>query len=55
MTETDHSRTGAPDANLDASPFTTPPVEGMPFDRGSEEDAAIRRILERPEPRPSDG
>jgi hypothetical protein len=55
MTETDHNRTGVPEADLDESPFTTPPVEGMPFDRGSAEDAAIKRILDRPEPRPADG
>ena len=40
-------------SDLDESPFTTPPVEGMPFERGSAEDAAIRRILDRPEPRPA--
>lgn len=54
MTETDQSRSGVPSPNLDDSPFATPPVEGMPFDRGSEEDAAITRVLESTKPRSAD-
>ncbi len=34
-----------PDPN--ESPFTPGPIEGIPFKRGSEEDLAIRRILEK--------
>lgn len=29
------------------SPFESAPVEGMPYERGSEEDQAIRRIIEK--------
>ena len=29
----------------DESPFDTPPIESMPFKRGSEEEAAMKRIL----------
>jgi hypothetical protein len=29
----------------DASPFSVPPIEGIPFEKGSEEDEAIKRIL----------
>lgn len=29
------------------SPFEAAPVEGMPYERGSEEDLAIRRIIEK--------
>jgi hypothetical protein len=45
MTETEHNRIDEPAA--DESPFATPPVEGMPFERGSEEDKAIERVLEK--------
>ena len=45
MTETEHDRTDEP--ALEDSPFATPPVEGMPFERGSDEDAAIERVLEK--------
>ncbi len=54
MTETDHSRSGAHDPNVDDSPFATPPIEGMPFERGSEEDAAIQRVLEKSKPHADD-
>ena len=54
MTETDQSRSGVPDPKLPESPFPTPPVEGMPFERGSEEDAAIQRILETAKSRSAD-
>jgi hypothetical protein len=30
----------------EASPFALPPVEGLPFDRNSEEAAAIRGVIE---------
>jgi hypothetical protein len=30
----------------EASPFALPPIEGLPFDRDSEEAAAIRRVIE---------
>lgn len=29
------------------SPFEPGPIEGMPYERGSEEDQAIRRIIEK--------
>jgi hypothetical protein len=45
MTETEHNRIDEPAP--EESPFATPPVEGMPFERGSEEDAAIERVLEK--------
>jgi hypothetical protein len=35
-----------PGFDPDDSPFETPPVEGIPFEKGSEEDLAIRRILD---------
>jgi len=31
--------------NPDESPFAVHAIEGLPFDRGSEEDLAIKRIL----------
>lgn len=34
-----------PDVDPDASPFEAQPIEGMPYEDGSEEDLAIRRIL----------
>ncbi|MGH2922206.1 MAG: hypothetical protein ACRDKU_09090 [Gaiellaceae bacterium] len=30
----------------DASPFEAPPIEGIPYERGSEEDRAIRQVIE---------
>jgi hypothetical protein len=30
----------------EASPFALPPIEGLPFDRDSEEAVAIRRVIE---------
>jgi len=30
----------------EASPFPLPPIEGLPFDRDSEEAVAIRRVIE---------
>jgi hypothetical protein len=30
----------------DASPFALPPIDGLPFDRDSDEAAAIRRVIE---------
>jgi hypothetical protein len=30
----------------EASPFALPPIEGLPFDRDSNEAAAIRRVIE---------
>jgi hypothetical protein len=36
----------------EGSPFATPPVEGLPFKRGSEEDAAIKRVLQKSAARP---
>ncbi len=29
----------------EASPFALPPIEGLPFDRDSEEALAIRRVI----------
>jgi hypothetical protein len=46
MTETDRGSSPAPASVPDGSPFVTPPVEGLPFKRGSEEDRAIDRVLE---------
>jgi hypothetical protein len=45
MTEIDRSSETARDP--DESPFATPAVEGLPFERGGEEDAAIDRVLEK--------
>ena len=30
----------------EASPFALPPIEGLPFDRDSDEAVAIRRVIE---------
>ena len=30
----------------EASPFALPPIEGLPFERDSEEAVAIRRVIE---------
>jgi hypothetical protein len=30
----------------EASPFALPPIEGLPFDRDSDEAAAIRKVIE---------
>jgi hypothetical protein len=46
MTETDKT-TRPPDFDPDQSPFETPPIEVYPYKRGSAEDLAIRRVLER--------
>ncbi len=35
-----------PGVDPDDSPFETPPIEGIPFETGSEEELAIRRILD---------
>jgi hypothetical protein len=32
-----------------ASPGETPPIEGIPFDRGSDDDRAIRQVIKRAE------
>jgi hypothetical protein len=37
------------EVDLDESPFETPAVEGLPYDRNSAEARAIREILERTE------
>jgi hypothetical protein len=34
---------------LGESPWETPPIEGIPFERGSEEDLAIRQVIEEAE------
>jgi hypothetical protein len=52
MTETDQENRPAPARPPDESPFATPAVEGMPYERGSEEEAAIERVLEKPDRRP---
>jgi hypothetical protein len=46
MTESEKT-TLPPGVDPDESPFETPAIEGMPFKRGSAEDLAIRRIVER--------
>lgn len=35
-----------PEVDPEESPFKTPPIEGIPYERGSEEDRAIRRVIE---------
>lgn len=35
-----------PSIDLDESPFESPPIEGLPFDKNSEEARAIERVLE---------
>lgn len=35
-----------PDVDPDESPFETPPAEGIPYERGSAEDKAVRRVIE---------
>jgi hypothetical protein len=30
----------------EASPFALPPIEGLPFDRDSDEAAAIRKVID---------
>lgn len=47
MTDDPSSKTEEPDP--DDSPFDIPPIEGIPFKKGSEEDLAIKRILRRAE------
>lgn len=44
MTETNPNDT-TPEFDPDASPFDMPPVEGIPYKRGSEEDIAVRRVI----------
>lgn len=39
----------------DASPYKAPPVEGMPYERGSDEDLAIRRVIRETEAERRDG
>jgi hypothetical protein len=34
------------DFDPDESPFEVPAIEGIPYEKGSEEDLAIRRVLE---------
>jgi hypothetical protein len=48
-------RTEEPGERLDPneSPFSVPPIEGIPFAKDSEEAEAIRRILKNPAPEPS--
>jgi hypothetical protein len=43
VSEVEHT-THEPDP--DESPFEAAPIEGLPFEKGSEEDLAIQRILE---------
>jgi hypothetical protein len=33
------------DFDPDASPFEMPPVEGIPYKKGSDEDIAVRRVI----------
>jgi hypothetical protein len=39
-------RGGAPLVDPDASPFELPPIEGLPYEKGSDEDRAVRRVIE---------
>ena len=46
MSDTESKHPELPEGiDPDASPFSVPPIEGLPFERGSEEDEAIKRIL----------
>ena len=46
---TDINRTPTPEVatipDPETSPFAAPPIEGIPYEKGSEEDAAIRRVV----------
>jgi hypothetical protein len=48
MSGTEAKDRPAPDP--DSTPFETPPIEGLPYRRNSDEDLAIRRIIEAPQP-----
>jgi hypothetical protein len=39
------------EADPDSTPFEAPPVEGIPYDRGSEEDEAVKRVIREAESR----
>ena len=46
MSDTESKQPELPEGiDPDGSPFSVPPIEGIPFERGSEEDEAIKRIL----------
>jgi hypothetical protein len=36
----------APPVDPDASPFELPPIEGLPYEKGSDEDRAVQRVIE---------
>jgi hypothetical protein len=47
MNEEQPTKPSPPAPDLNESPFTPGPIEGIPYKRGSEEDLAIPRILEK--------
>jgi hypothetical protein len=47
MSEKHNSQPDPAQPDPNDGPFTPGPIEGMPFKRGSEEDLAIQRIIER--------
>jgi len=49
MTDTPEKRPRRPAFDPDESPFETPSVEGIPYERGSDEDLAVRRVIEESE------
>ena len=49
MNEVDRAFDEVEDPNRDDSPFAVPAVEGIPYERDSEEDLAIKRVIEESE------
>jgi hypothetical protein len=47
MSEKPTSQPNPAQPDPDDSPFEAQPIEGKPFKRGSEEDLAIRRVIEK--------
>lgn len=51
MADRGDKREAAAAVDLDESPFESPPIEGLPFDKDSEEARAIERVLAEAETR----
>jgi hypothetical protein len=49
MSDSPKTEPNPPEPNPDDWAFEPAPIEGMPYKRGSEEDLAIRRVIERTE------
>jgi hypothetical protein len=47
MSDAQKSEPNPPEPNPDDDAFEPGPIEGMPYKRGSEEDLAIRRVIEK--------